>query len=96
MHYLGDRVMIHVPLELRNVLRASQDHPLRLSDPETDAEYVVLSADFYDQMRSHFYDDAPLTASEKQALLVQAGLRAGWDDAEMDVYADLDPRGPQE
>ena len=39
-----------------------------------------------------FYDDSPLTAEERQTLLVQAGLRAGWDDSEMDIYNDLDPR----
>lgn len=88
--------MVHVPLELRGVLRTTRDCPLRLSDPETNAEYVVLPADFYDQMWARLYDDSPLTVVEKQNLLVQAGLRAGWDDPEMDVYADLDIRGAKE
>lgn len=38
------------------------------------------------------YDDSPLADEEKRALLIKAGLRAGWDDPEMDVYNDLDPR----
>ena len=39
-----------------------------------------------------FYDDSPLVDEERRALLIKAGLRAGWDDPEMDVYNDLDPR----
>ncbi len=39
-----------------------------------------------------FYDDSPLTEKEQSALLVEFGLRAGWDDPEMDVYNELDPR----
>jgi hypothetical protein len=34
----------------------------------------------------HIFDTEPLSDTEKQQLLVQAGLRAGWDDPEMDVY----------
>jgi hypothetical protein len=52
----------------------------------------VLRADVYDQIQGLFYDDTPLTTDEKRALLIQAGLRAGWNDPEMDIYNDLDPR----
>ena len=84
--------MITMPKELQQVLRASQDQPVRLADPETHTEYVVLRADVYDQLQGLLYDDAPLTTDEKRALIIKAGLRAGWDDPEMDVYNDLDPR----
>ncbi len=84
--------MITMPKELQQAMRASHDQPIRLADPETNTEYVVLRADVYDQIQGLFYDNAPLTTDEKRALLIQAGLRAGWDDPEMDVYNDLDPR----
>ncbi len=84
--------MILLPRELRQAVHASGGRPVRLADPETRAEYVVLQAEVYDQVQSLLYDDAPLTTDERSALLVQAGLRAGWDDPEMDVYNDLDPR----
>lgn len=84
--------MIMMPKELQQAIRASQDQPIRLADPDTNTEYVVLRADVYDQIQGLFYDDVPLTTDEKRALLIQAGLRAGWDDPEMDVYNDLDPR----
>ena len=66
--------------------------PLRLTDPETQAEYVLLQAEMYDQLQGLLYNDTSLTPDEKRAVLIQAGLRAGWDDPEMDVYNDLDPR----
>ncbi len=55
---------------------------MRLADPKTNIEYVVLPAEIFDQMQN-FFDDAPLTDAEKRNLLVSTGLRAGWDDAEI-------------
>lgn len=86
--------MITMPKELLEAARTSHGQPIRLADPETHEEYIVLRADVYDQMQTRLYDDTPLTDQEKQALLLKAGLRAGWDDPEMDVYNDLDPRRP--
>lgn len=84
--------MIPLPKELHHALDASRGEPVRLADPETDVEYVVLRADVYERIRNLVYDDSPLTSGERRDLLVKAGLRAGWDDPEMDVYNDLDPR----
>ena len=42
------------------------------------------------------YDDTPLRDDEKQDLLIRAGLRAGWDEEEMDIYNELDPRRDHE
>ena len=38
------------------------------------------------------YDDSPITGEEQEALLVELGLSIGWDDPEMDIYNELDPR----
>ena len=84
--------MLTIPKELQQAVRASHGRPLRLTDPETHAEYVLLQADMYDQLHELFYNEIPLTLDERRAVLIQAGLRAGWDDPEMDVYNDLDPR----
>lgn len=86
--------MITMPKELQGIVRTSQGQPVRLADPDTHEEYIVLRADVYDQMQTRLHDDAPLTDAEKQVLLIKAGLRAGWDDPEMDVYNELDPRRP--
>lgn len=88
--------MITISKELRQAVQNSKDNLVRLVDPETNAEYVVLPAETFAQMQEKLYDDGPLTPEEKRALLVQAGLRAGWDDPEMDVYNELDPRRKNE
>ena len=84
--------MLTIPKELQQAVRASQGRPLRLTDPETNVEYVLLQAEMYDQIHGLLHDGTPLTENEKRAILIKAGLRAGWDDPEMDVYNELDPR----
>jgi hypothetical protein len=84
--------MLTIPKELQEAIRASHGCPLRLTDPDTQAEYVLLQAEVYDQLQGLLYNDTSLTPDERRAVLIQAGLRAGWDDPEMDVYNDLDPR----
>ena len=87
--------MITLPKDIQEAVRTSEDQPIRLTDPETNIDYVLLPADLYDQIRELFYEHSTLTPDEKRALMLQAGLRAGWDDPEMDVYNDLDPRRQQ-
>jgi hypothetical protein len=67
------------------------DLPLRLTDPETKSDYLLLPADLDDRVLEMFYEDSALSPDEKHALMLRAGLRAGWDDPEMDVYNDLVP-----
>ena len=84
--------MITLPKDLQNAVRTSEDQLIRLTDPETNSEYVLLPAELYDQARELFYEHSTLTPDEKRALMLRAGLRAGWDEPEMDVYNDLDFR----
>ena len=51
--------MIMLPRKLHQAIRASQGQPVRLADPETNVEYVVPRADFYDQMPGLCDEDAP-------------------------------------
>ena len=88
--------MIALSEELRQAVKDSKGNLVRLVDPETNAEYVVLPAETFAQMQEKLYDDGPLTLEEKRAMLVKAGLRAGWNDPEMDVYDELDPRRENE
>lgn len=83
--------MITLPKELHDAVR-SQEALVRLTDPETETEYVVVRADVFDRLKAFVFTDEPLSTVERHGLLVQAGIRAGWDDPEMDVYNDLDPR----
>lgn len=89
--------MITFSEELRQAVQDSKENLVRLVDPDTNAEYVVLPAKTFDQLQEGLiYDDSPLTEEERSALLVELGLKIGWDDPEMDVYNELDPRRDNE
>lgn len=85
--------MIALSKEIQEAVQKSEGNLIRLIDPETNVEYVVLPAETFKQMRNGvYYDDSPLTEEEQNALLVEFGHRAGWDDPEMDIYNDLAPQ----
>lgn len=67
--------------------------PPRALNPQTNAEFVLVRADLYEKIRALF-EDVPITQDEETALLREAGLYAGWDDPELDVYNDMVPRQP--
>jgi hypothetical protein len=54
-------------------------------DPETKTRYVLVKQEVYERLEALLVPDR-LTLPEQQAALRAAGLRAGWDDPEMDVY----------
>lgn len=66
-----------------------QGEPVRITAPEVGTDCFVVRADIFERIKSFLYDDSPLSVDEKTRLLVEAGLRADWDDPEMDVYNDL-------
>ena len=65
--------------------------PVRVSDPARSTAFVLVRADVYERFKSLFEED-PVTEQERLFQLQQFGRRAGWDDPEMDIYDDLDPR----
>jgi hypothetical protein len=68
-----------------------QDVPVRVCDPSHQANFVLVQAEVYERFKSLFEAD-PVTEKERLFQLEQFGKRAGWDDPEMDIYNDLDPR----
>lgn len=57
----------------------------RVIDPQTQRTYVLVSEEVYERLQALLVPErVPL--AEQRALLHAAGLRAGWDDPEMDVY----------
>lgn len=65
--------------------------PVRVSDPAEKATFVLLRAEVYERFKALF-EEEPATERERLYQLEQFGRRAGWDDPEMDVYDELDPR----
>ena len=84
--------MITLTKELQQAVQDANEQPIRLVDPETNLEYVVLPAKVFDRIQDIFYNANPLTIEEQRALLVKVGLSVGWDDPKMDAYNELDPR----
>ena len=74
--------MIELTAEQRLELNA--DVP-RAIDPLTRTKYVLVKEDVYERLEALLVPER-LTVAEQQAALHAAGLRAGWDDPEMDVY----------
>lgn len=66
--------------------KAAAEHPggVRLTDPGTKRDYVLVPADVYERLLESQYDDSPWTPEERDALAWEAGKRAGWD--RMDEY----------
>lgn len=77
--------------ELCQAVDAAGEQPVPVIDPETNQQYVLLRAEVYERLRVLF-DRGPLSEREQRFALQEAGKRAGWDDPEMDIYNDLDPR----
>jgi hypothetical protein len=74
--------MIELTAEQR--LELNMDIP-RVIDPETRTRYVLVREDVYERLEALLVPER-LTIAEQQAALLAAGLRAGWNDPEMDVY----------
>lgn len=83
--------MIKLTAEQRQELGQTHTSSCRVVDPVTNAEYVLVPADLYERLRALF-EEVPISDKEEDALIHEAGMLAGWDDPEMDVYNNLDPR----
>ena len=56
---VSEAPMIELNEELRRAVRRAGETPVRVADPETKAEYVVLKAEFYERMRRVFEEVDP-------------------------------------
>ena len=74
--------------ELDTAIRAHTG-PLYVVGADERSEYVILSGEQYRQMQA-LLEPARLTLDEQREQLRAAGLRAGWDDPEMDAYDNYD------
>lgn len=74
--------MIELTAQQRRELEAN---PPRVVDPLTRKTYVLVSEDVFERIQELLAPER-LPKNEQQALLRAAGIRAGWDDPEMDVY----------
>ena len=78
--------MLELTEEQRRELKGSNGEVIRVFDPETKQEYVLLRAETYDRLKVLFSEESDWTPEERLHLLAESGRRAGWDDPSMDAY----------
>ncbi|HEV3263449.1 MAG TPA: hypothetical protein VG013_41825 [Gemmataceae bacterium] len=72
---------------IRQALQAHPNDPLRMVDPQTNTEYVLIRKEVYERLEQ-------LVGLDPQAAypLVDETFREGWDDPKMAEYDDYETR----
>ena len=78
--------------EQREAIKQHPDTPVYVVDMETQATYVLLPADTYQQVRA-LLGDAPLDIRETYPAQ-DAALSKVWDDEELYTYNEYDANQP--
>ncbi len=73
--------------DLRHALQAAGAQPLRLLDPDTQTEYVLLPADVYERKVGGDADDDLAATYRAQ---IESAAAAGWDEPAMSDYDNYD------
>ena len=72
--------------------RRTFEHPPRVLDPNTNAEYVLIRSEVYDRVKRLLDLDDNEFARDMTPHVMEVFGRDGWDDPAMDIYNELDPR----
>jgi hypothetical protein len=71
--------------EERRLVRQGNGEPVRLTDPETKQEYVLLRAELYDRLKSLLVDDSEFEPAAGYPLTDEV-MKEDWDDPKMMEY----------
>jgi hypothetical protein len=71
--------------EVRRELRQGNGSPVRLTDPETRQEYILLPAEVYDRLKCFLYDDGEFDPALGYALTDEI-MKEDWDNPKMAEY----------
>jgi len=74
--------MLELTLQQRQAIHASES-PVRLVDPETNATFVLLPAELYEQVQGLFGEDFDPTLAYPAT---DRAFREGWSDPKLDDY----------
>jgi hypothetical protein len=83
--------MNSVTPDLLRAINEAGGEPLRLTDPHTNTEYVVLRAEVFDRVK-HLLQNGDL--ADTYSAQIESAMRAGWDDPLMDEYNHYDGHKP--
>ncbi len=82
--------MMTITPELREAMQQAGDQPASLVDLETNTTYLLVrKADF---IVLPVDSSGKLSDQARDGLIREMGMSVGWDDPDMDIYNDLDPR----
>lgn len=75
--------MFELTQEQRQAVHDSGNEPVRVTNPDTHQEFVLVEAAVFARLQE-LYDDSPWTDEEMELLAWEAGKTIGWE--EMDEY----------
>lgn len=85
--------MIELTSEQRQAMARDREVPPRAVDPETQTTYVLIREETYNRISAIFAEEEDERfVRDMYPHVVEVFGKAGWDDPEMDVYNELDPR----
>ena len=86
--------MLELTKEQCHELKKENGESVRILDPETHQEYVLVRAVLFDRLKSLLaIDEEKEFANEIYPQVMEVFAREGWNDPSMDIYNELDPRG---
>ena len=71
--------------EEKRQVRLANGKPVRLTDPESQQEYVLLPAEVYDRLKALLYDDGNVDVAAGYPLADEV-MKDDWDDPKMAEY----------
>ena len=77
-----------ITAEIRQAIEEAGEQPVKLTDPETNTDYMLVRADVYDRMRAASDD---FNIGDAYPLMDQVAAHEGWDDPSMDIYNECQP-----
>jgi hypothetical protein len=76
---------LELTAEERRELRQANREPVRLTDPDTNQEYVLVRADIYDRLKSLLYVDTDFDPTMGYPLADEV-MKEDWNDPKMAEY----------
>jgi hypothetical protein len=83
-------MVTRLPDDLRQAIEKEGGSPIHLVDTATNAHYVLMRAEQYENLKTLFVESEEFDPRELYPLVAKSAAAAGWDDPEMDVYNDYD------
>jgi len=78
-------VSLQLTEEEKRQVRLANGKPVRLTDPESQQEYVLLPAEVYDRLKALLYDDGNVDVAAGYPLADEV-MKDDWDDPKMAEY----------